>query len=177
MRKRKIINKKRSIRKVYLRPIEWIKKIGVVIALLLLLPSSSASTGKVIKEVVIYRSVELSAFSSTPDQTDDTPFITANGTYVRDGIVAANFLPFHTKIRIPEFYGDKIFTVEDRMHPRYPNGVDIWFPDRDQAKKFARKYSVIEIITLSADRKENVAGPSSKLSLDPKNKVTEIHLD
>ncbi|MDP3003980.1 MAG: hypothetical protein Q8N43_00505, partial [Candidatus Azambacteria bacterium] len=36
--------------------------------------------------------VVLTAYSSTPDQTDDTPFITASNTRVRDGIVAANFL-------------------------------------------------------------------------------------
>src|SRR3989344_3213041 len=59
------------------------------------------------------------AYSSTPDQTDDTPFITAKGTTVRDGIIAANFLPFGTRIKIPDIYGDKIFVVEDRMNRRY----------------------------------------------------------
>ena len=36
--------------------------------------------------------VTITAYSSTPDQTDSTPFITAYNTFVRDGIVAANFL-------------------------------------------------------------------------------------
>ncbi|MBI2674482.1 MAG: 3D domain-containing protein, partial [Candidatus Yanofskybacteria bacterium] len=60
--------------------------------------------------------VMASAYSSTPDQTDDTPFITAWGTQVRDGIIAANFLPFGTLVKMPDLYGDKIFTVEDRMN-------------------------------------------------------------
>ena len=38
--------------------------------------------------------VWLTAYSSSVDETDDTPFITASGKHVRDGIVATNFLPF-----------------------------------------------------------------------------------
>lgn len=88
----------------------------------------------------------VTAYSSTPDQTDDTPFITAKGTFVRDGIVAANFLEFGTKVRIPELFGDKIFVVEDRMHRRYSDRVDIWFPDRETAILFGKQQAVIEIV-------------------------------
>lgn len=91
--------------------------------------------------------VEVSAYSSTPDQTDDSPFITAKGTYVRDGIVAANFLPFGTRIKIPSVYGDKIFVVEDRMNKRYQRNVDIWMVDRQSAKNFGRKELLIEIVS------------------------------
>jgi len=80
--------------------------------------------------------VVLTAYSSTPDQTDDTPFITASNTRVRDGIVAANFLAFGTQIRIPSIFGDKVFTVEDRMARKHPDKIDIWFPERHLAKKF-----------------------------------------
>lgn len=87
------------------------------------------------------------AYSSTPDQTDNTPFITAWNTYVRDGIIAANFLPFGTQIRIPDIFGDKIFIVEDRMHQRYWYRVDVWFPERQTAKEFGVKKVKIEIIS------------------------------
>ncbi len=90
--------------------------------------------------------VSMTAYSSTPDQTDDSPFITARGTYVRDGIVAANFLPFGTKIKIPELFGDKIFVVEDRMNSRYWHKVDIWFPERHDALEFGIKTAKIQII-------------------------------
>ena len=90
--------------------------------------------------------VMASAYSSTPDQTDDTPFITAWGTPVRDGIVAANFLPLGTLVKIPELYGDKIFIVEDRMNKRYYYKIDIWFPERELAKIFGNKKVRIEII-------------------------------
>jgi len=90
--------------------------------------------------------VELTAYSSTKDQTDSTPFISASGKRVYDGIVAANFLPFGTKIKIPELFGDKIFTVDDRMNRRYQNRVDVWFADRESAIHFGIKNSVIEIV-------------------------------
>lgn len=89
----------------------------------------------------------VTAYSSTPDQTDSTPFTTASGKQVTDGIVANNMLPFGTKIRIPELYGDKIFVVEDRMHSRKGKyHVDIWFPEYKQAKNFGAAVTKIEIL-------------------------------
>jgi 3D (Asp-Asp-Asp) domain-containing protein len=90
--------------------------------------------------------VILTAYSSTADQTDDSPFMTANGTFVRDGIVANNMLPFGTKIKIPEFYGDKEFVVADRMNARVGHYIiDIWFPSREAAKNFGVKKTYIEV--------------------------------
>jgi 3D (Asp-Asp-Asp) domain-containing protein len=91
--------------------------------------------------------VEMTAYNSEVGQCDDSPFITANGTHVRDGIVATNFLKFNTKIRIPELYGDKVFTVTDRMNKRYTTRVDIWMEKKSDALKFGLKRNVkIEII-------------------------------
>jgi len=91
--------------------------------------------------------VETTAYSSTVDQTDSTPFITASGTTVRDGIVACNFLPFGTKIKFPEIYGDKIFIVEDRMNSRYTNNrIDIWFQTREESIDFGIKMLKVEIL-------------------------------
>ena len=84
-------------------------------------------------------SVIVTAYSSTIDQTDLDPFVTAAGTIVRDGVVATNILPFGTKIKIPELYGDKVFVVEDRMHWRKGYHIDIWFPSRDEALQFGIK--------------------------------------
>jgi 3D (Asp-Asp-Asp) domain-containing protein len=91
--------------------------------------------------------VVVTAYSSTPWETDDTPFITASGTEVRDGVVANNLLPFGTRIRIPELYGDKIFTVEDRMHLRKSiYQVDIWFPYTSEAINFGVKSASIVVV-------------------------------
>lgn len=99
------------------------------------------------KKVTKKMKVIVTGYSSTPFETDATPFITAAGTRVRDGIVANNLLPLGTKIRIPELYGDKIFIVEDRMSWKKGNyHVDIWFPSFWQAKNFGAKRTYIEIL-------------------------------
>ncbi|OGL67072.1 hypothetical protein A2856_00875 [Candidatus Uhrbacteria bacterium RIFCSPHIGHO2_01_FULL_63_20] len=89
--------------------------------------------------------VPITAYNSDPWQTDDTPFITASGTHVRDGIVAANFLPIGTKVRIPALFGDKEFVVEDRMNARYAQAMDIWMEDRQAARQFGRKHALVEV--------------------------------
>ena len=86
------------------------------------------------------------AYSSTPDQTDSTPFITASNTRVRWGTVAANILPFQTKVRIPQMFGDKVFVVEDRMNKRYWHRVDVWMPTRQEAINFGIRTLRIEIL-------------------------------
>lgn len=91
--------------------------------------------------------VNITAYSSTPEQTDDTPFITASGAHVEDGIVANNLLPFGTKLRIPKVFGDKIFVVKDRMNARYDaDHLDIWFSETKDAKRFGVKKAQIEIL-------------------------------
>lgn len=108
-----------------------------------LLPTSPLPSPRVVKTIKMVAT----AYSSTPEQTDNDPFITAAGTTVRDGIVANNLLPFGTKIRIPELYGDKIFVVEDRMNKRkgYYH-IDIWFPSYWEAKEFGAKRAYVEIL-------------------------------
>ena len=91
--------------------------------------------------------VVFTAYSSSVDETDDTPFITASGKTVRDGIVANNLLSFGTKVRIPEIYGDKIFEVQDRMNQRKSvYQFDIWMPSKSEAINFGVKTARIEII-------------------------------
>jgi 3D (Asp-Asp-Asp) domain-containing protein len=70
----------------------------------------------------------ITAYASVPDETSDHPFITASGNLVRDGIVATNLLPFGTKVMIPSLFGNKVFTVEDRMNRKFNTRMDIWMP-------------------------------------------------
>jgi len=89
----------------------------------------------------------ITGYSSTPQETDDTPFLTASGKKVRDGIVANNFLPFGTKIKIPKIFGDKIFVVEDRMkRGKSKYHFDVWFENSLEAKNFGAKITLVEII-------------------------------
>ncbi|MEA2088643.1 MAG: hypothetical protein U9O55_02285 [Patescibacteria group bacterium] len=101
---------------------------------------------KKIPEVSYSKYITVTAYSSTVDQCDSTPFITANGTRVYDGIIAANFLRFGTKVRFPEYSGNKIYTVEDRMHQRFSNRADIWMTTRTQAINFGAKRLKMEVL-------------------------------
>ena len=94
---------------------------------------------KVIKAVI-------TGFSSTAEETDNTPFITASGSYVRYGVAAANFLPIGTRIRIPKVFGDQVFVVEDRMNARFNDRIDIWFPGKKDAMDFGLKITDVEIL-------------------------------
>lgn len=90
----------------------------------------------------------VTTYTSRPEETDDTPNITASGTRTRPGVAASNVLPFGTKFKIPALFGDQIFTIEDRMNSRY-NGkriVDIWQADFAFADAFGRKMADIIIV-------------------------------
>lgn len=91
--------------------------------------------------------VRASAYSSTPDQTDNDPFTTANGTRVHTGVVASNGLPFGAQFRIPSHYGSRVFTVEDRMNARWGGKrIDIWMTSRQAAKEWGVRTVTIELI-------------------------------
>lgn len=116
--------------------------------LIIINSNSLVSINKSVEEMVTKEiKVVMTGYSSTPEETDSTPFITANGTTVRDGIVANNLFPFGTRIRIPELYGDKVFVVEDRMNRRkgYYH-VDIWFSSKEEALNFGAQNTHIEVL-------------------------------
>jgi len=109
---------------------------NVVISNNFLLPISS----------VVYAKEEIDAiitgYSSTPDQTDSTPFITASGQKVREGIVANNCLPFGTII---ETENGELLEVQDRMNKRYPcHYFDKWYSTKQEALEHGvRKEKII----------------------------------
>jgi len=92
----------------------------------------------------------MTAYNSEPGQTDDTPCITANGFDVckhgKEDTIAANFLKFGTKVRIPELFGDRVFIVRDRMNSRYTDRIDIWMVNKSDALKFGKRVAKIEIV-------------------------------
>lgn len=89
----------------------------------------------------------MTSYTSLPELTDGSPFITANGSHVHMGTIAANCLPFGTRVRIPDLFGDQIFVVEDRLAARKPCGmIDVWLPTYQEAKKFGVRHAKIEIL-------------------------------
>lgn len=103
------------------------------------------------KQYKVAKTIRLTvtAYSSTVDQTDSDPFTTASGERVADGIIAYNFLPFGTKVRFPERFGNKIFVVEDRLRTGHGHYIaDMWMPSRQQAQQWGARILTMEIVEL-----------------------------
>lgn len=95
--------------------------------------------------------VRATAYNSLPNQTDATPFITATGTRTRFGVIALSrdllrVFPYGTRVRIEDLSGqynnllrNQIFVVEDTMHPRKANTIDIWMSSRSQALQWGAR--------------------------------------
>jgi len=92
----------------------------------------------------------ITAYNSEAAQCDSSPCITANGfnlcTYGVEDSIAANFLPFGTKVRIPDLFGQRVFLVRDRMHTRYSDRIDVWMVDKQEAIRFGVKVAKIEVL-------------------------------
>lgn len=86
---------------------------------------------------------EVTAYSSSPDETWGDPFITASGREVHDGLVACpRRFPFGTRFRI----GSRIYTCWDRLHMRFDHRFDIWKPSKFEALQFGKRVLVIEAL-------------------------------
>jgi 3D (Asp-Asp-Asp) domain-containing protein len=109
--------------------------------------------------------MRITAYASVPDETSVHPFITASGEYVRDGIVASNILPFGTKIEIPTLFGDKIFTVEDRMNRRFQNTIDIWMSSKLAATDFGVAHTSVVVLGEETSSAISEAAASDKVTL------------
>jgi 3D (Asp-Asp-Asp) domain-containing protein len=83
-----------------------------------------------------YRTVEVSAYTADPRETDSTPTVMASGKTVYVGAVANNWLPFGTVVTI----GGREYVVEDRMNRRYPPWTfDVFMEDYGEARKWGRR--------------------------------------
>lgn len=118
----------------------------------ILIFENEKNTNEATEEQKVIRSSfhTITAYNSEAAQTDDSPCITANGFNVcehgTEDTIAANFLKFGTKVRIPELFGDRVFVVRDRMNRRHADRVDVWMNNRQDALKFGIRVAKIEVL-------------------------------
>ena len=126
----------------------------IAVMTLLLIGAASAQT----------LTVTMTAYSSEVRQTDSTPFVTSTGETVRPGIVAVSrdllggVLPYGSTLRIVDIAEDPracggwdpgmILEVQDTMHRRKRNRVDIWLPSRAEAIQWGICEVVLEVVDL-----------------------------
>lgn len=85
----------------------------------------------------------VTAYTSSVDETDDTPFETASGTRARAGIVACPMrYAFGTRVLIQ----GQEYICEDRMHSRFGDRFDVWMHSKAEAFEFGKKRVKVAII-------------------------------
>lgn len=93
--------------------------------------------------------VRATAYNSFAGQTDSSPTITATGTRTRPGVIALSQdllrrFPYGTRVRIEDLsgrlnFGNRVFIVEDTMHPRKRATIDIWMGSHRQAMQWGAR--------------------------------------
>lgn len=105
--------------------------------------------------------VTITAYNSDPAQTDSTPFITATNTQTRPGVLAvsrdllAGPVPYGSKVQVLEvdsgvvgcsgWVPDLLLDVEDTMHPRKTNQMDLWLEEHHDALLWGRCPAVVQV--------------------------------
>ncbi len=108
--------------------------------------------------------LKATAYTSSVRETDSTPFITATGARTRIGIIAVSRdmlreLPYGSKVMLEDLgtpnggkgrfnylFKDRVFIVEDTMHPRKRERIDVWLPDRSTAIRFGVRNVRVTVI-------------------------------
>lgn len=88
---------------------------------------------------------EVSAYTSRPEETDDTPTITASGEEVYSGGIACPVrFKFGTQIEI----NGTVYTCNDRMNKRYAdsNHFDIWMESYEDAIHWGRRHVEVAVL-------------------------------
>lgn len=86
---------------------------------------------------------DVTAYSSSPDETWGDPLITSSGRPVGEGVIACpRRFPFGTRFRI----GSGVYTCWDRLHQRYNHRFDIWKESKQEALEFGRRRLLVEVL-------------------------------
>ncbi|MBI3896272.1 MAG: 3D domain-containing protein [Acidobacteria bacterium] len=93
----------------------------------------------------------VTAYSSSPDETEGDPLITASGATVRKGIVACSRdYPFGTRFLID----GEVYECLDRLAPHYDDRIDIWMPSKEEALEHGKKELLIKVVAVEESKSE-----------------------
>ena len=117
-------------------------------------------------------SVRGTAYNSMVSQTNDQPFVTATGRRTGWGVVAVSRdllgtdLPYGTLVRLRDLgnfhsgrgagayqslLDETVFVVEDTMHPRKRNQIDLWFAEYASALAWGVRQLEVEVVRYGRD--------------------------
>jgi len=116
------------------------KRCTVVALLFLILPVASELTQA--QGARQFRAT-ITAYTSSSNETDSNPHITASGERTGIGTVACpHRIRFGAKVRID----GRIYECRDRLNRRMDHRFDIWMPTKAQAKQFGKRTLMVEIV-------------------------------
>ena len=120
-----------------------------LLIILLLYPSVLTDLTISVSSISVITPVSLTAYTSHPSLTDDSPWVTAFNTKCREGTVAIS-RDLEDKVRpgemiriIMEDGSAWHYEVNDRMNKRIRRGIDIWLPSMKEARKFGRRKGLL----------------------------------
>lgn len=121
---------------------------SVVACLLYLYVSSCVIRPTKIEAATIATTTEVAAivteYTSSPNETDATPFVNAEGTRPHEGSVACpNQYSFGTSV----VFDGKTYVCDDRMAAKFRDGsyFDIWVEGKSEAFMFGKQIAIITI--------------------------------
>lgn len=103
---------------------------------------------KISKAEASWWTFKITAYTPSPDETDDTPLIGAWGDSVITGMVAADprVLPRGTKLIIPGYNGDRPCTVLDTGSKIKGASIDVFVWTKKEALEWGIKRRKIKIL-------------------------------
>lgn len=130
------------------------------------------------------------AYNSMASQTDHSPHVTSTGQTTRLGIIAASRdllghdLPYGSLVRIRDLGnfangrgygkfqgmldGQDLYVVEDTMHQRKRDQIDIWLDDRGTALNWGVRKVTVEVVRYGRDGPELMPVAASPFSGTPR---------
>lgn len=86
---------------------------------------------------------EITAYSSSADETDDEPDVNASGTRPSHGSLAC---PRYYDLGTEFLIDGKRYTCDDRMSKRFPDRFDIWMESKEEAIRFGVRTLPVEVL-------------------------------
>ncbi len=130
-------------------------------------------------------SLKATGYNSLESQTDSTPEITATGAKTKFGVIAvsrdllSDDIPYGSLVKIKDlgnYYNGRgagrfqdilddqgYFIVEDTMHQRKRQQIDVWFPKKSQALRWGIRQVELEVVRYGRN------GPFLSKTINDKN--------
>jgi 3D (Asp-Asp-Asp) domain-containing protein len=160
---------------VIVEPSVWVapaKRLELPVATVEIVPTPVEEVAQVSTTGLPVYTLKSTAYNSHESQTDSSPFVTATGATTAFGIIAVSqdmleHIPYGSLVRLKDLGGYRngrgvgkfqevldtqgLFIVEDTMHPRKVEQIDVWFPHEAEALSWGVRKVELEVVRVGRD--------------------------